>query len=73
MPITERMVKVGLEVLADFAESDDPDFTDAQMVIAIYAQMWKCHMAETEALKRGKSVKPLVQIKNTLIMPDRRH
>jgi hypothetical protein len=69
MPITERMVARGMEILDDFADSDDPNFTDAQLVIAIYSEMWKCYMAENEALARGKKPKPLISVKNTLIMP----
>lgn len=72
MPITERMVARGLEILDDFADSDDPQFNDAKLVIAIYSEMWKCYMAEQEAISRGKKPKSLVQIKNTLIMPPTR-
>lgn len=68
MPITEQMVKRGLEVLGDFVGHEDEDHTDTQLVIAIYSEMWKIHMAETDALRKGKQPKSLEQIRNTLIM-----
>lgn len=69
--ITKAMVERGIEVLTELTdeETQAEDATDAQIVIALFTEMWKIHMAEVEAIKRGKLPKSMIVKPNLLIMP----
>lgn len=74
--ITKAMVERGLEILAELTDEETApeDATDPQLVIAIFTEMWKVHMAEVEAIKRGALPKSMIVKPHPLIMPpQRRH
>lgn len=71
LAITKAMVERGIEVLTRLTDEDTKaeDATDAQIVIALFTEMWKVHMAEVETIKRGKLPKSMIVKPHPLIMP----
>lgn len=71
--ITEGMVDAGMEVLEQYLNQTDAETeegpSDTAMVTALFTRMWQVHMAEIEAVKRGKQPKILMPVRNSLVMP----
>ena len=68
--ITQGMVDAGLEVMEDMTnDMEAEDYSDTQLVVAIFTRMWQHRLAEEEAIRRGERPK-LTLIKNTLVLPN---
>ena len=64
--VTQGMVLGGLKVLDEMTGDGAEDATDIGLVTSIFVRMWQIHLAENEAIKRGKRPK-IMAVKPKLV------